>query len=452
MKKRTAIRLVSYLSAAVLALGVFSWVSYSRAEAYKRITAVSYQRAFSELCTSMSGLDAALQKSLYATSPSMTTSLCTEVFGKAMAAQLSLGVLPFSTQELEQTASFVSRVGDYASVLSRAAAVGTGYTEEERENLKKLSETASLLSQNLTQMQHDMYQGWLTMDDLYQAERQADAAEEQIVGDTVGGSMRLIEQEFPETPSLIYDGPFSEHLMDPNPKLIEDAAEVSGDLAKKTAAAFLGVGLGSVTGCEAVDGTIPAYRVGVDTKDGAATVTVTRRGGQVLNVITARQPGEAKLDAEKACAAAGVFLKKQGYHSMAESYHMVAGNVLTVNFAYEKDGILFYPDLIKVSIAMDNGALAGFDAAGYVSCHYKRDVPQAEVSVDEARALISNDLKILAEGLTVIPTAGKYEVLCHEFKCEAPDGRHYIIYVNAVTGLQEKILILIEDENGALTM
>ena len=47
---------------------------------------------------------------------------------------------------------------------------------------------------------------------------------------------------------------------------------------------------------------------------------------------------------------------------------------------------------------------------------------------------------------------GKYEILCHEFKCEAEDGRHYIIYVNAVTGEQEKILILLEDENGALTL
>ena len=47
---------------------------------------------------------------------------------------------------------------------------------------------------------------------------------------------------------------------------------------------------------------------------------------------------------------------------------------------------------------------------------------------------------------------GKLETLCHEFKCAAPDGRHYIIYVNALTGAQHKILILLEDESGALTL
>ncbi len=66
--------------------------------------------------------------------------------------------------------------------------------------------------------------------------------------------------------------------------------------------------------------------------------------------------------------------------------------------------------------------------------------------------MVTDDLKILSEGLAVIPTAGKFELLCHEFKCEALDGRHYILYVNAETGQQEKILVLLEDENGSLTL
>jgi hypothetical protein len=43
-------------------------------------------------------------------------------------------------------------------------------------------------------------------------------------------------------------------------------------------------------------------------------------------------------------------------------------------------------------------------------------------------------------------------VFCHEFKCEAEDGRHYITYVNAENGRVERILILIESENGTLAM
>ncbi|MBR4339470.1 MAG: MBL fold metallo-hydrolase [Bacteroidales bacterium] len=61
-------------------------------------------------------------------------------------------------------------------------------------------------------------------------------------------------------------------------------------------------------------------------------------------------------------------------------------------------------------------------------------------------------LTVLATQLALVPSEGRYETLCHEFKCAAADGRHYIIYVNAQTGAQHKILILLEDESGALTL
>ena len=54
--------------------------------------------------------------------------------------------------------------------------------------------------------------------------------------------------------------------------------------------------------------------------------------------------------------------------------------------------------------------------------------------------------------LALIPTAGKYERLCYEFVCADTNGGEYIIYVNAENGQQEKILILLEDENGSLTI
>ncbi|MDO4750408.1 MAG: germination protein YpeB, partial [Eubacteriales bacterium] len=131
MKKRTANRIITLLTAAVIALGAVSVYQYNRAEDYRRMADAGYQRAFSELCTSVSGLDTALQKAQYATSPTMISAVCTEIFGKAMTAQMSLGVLPLSTQELEQTAGFISRVGDYAYSLSRLAAQGAPYTKEQ---------------------------------------------------------------------------------------------------------------------------------------------------------------------------------------------------------------------------------------------------------------------------------------------------------------------------------
>ena len=123
-----------------------------------------------------------------------------------------------------------------------------------------------------------------------------------------------------------------------------------------------------------------------------------------------------------------------------------------MNFAAVQEGVLCYPDLIKVEVALDNGRIVGFEAAGYLMNHTLRDLSAPAVSLEEAQAEDSPDLTVLSTALTLIPTGGEYEVLCHEFKCESPDGRHYLVYVNAQTGEEERILLLLEDENGTLVL
>ena len=74
------------------------------------------------------------------------------------------------------------------------------------------------------------------------------------------------------------------------------------------------------------------------------------------------------------------------------------------------------------------------------------------VAVEAARGKVSPKLKVLREQLAMVPTDGEYEVLCWEFTCEAENGQHYIVCINAATGAEQKILILLEDENGTLAV
>ena len=104
-------------------------------------------------------------------------------------------------------------------------------------------------------------------------------------------------------------------------------------------------------------------------------------------------------------------------------------------------------------IALDTGRVVGFEAAGYLMNHTEqRDLPSPAVSAEQARALLAEGLTVLSQRLAVIPTSGEYELLCHEFKCQDTDGRHVLIYVNVQTGQEERIVILLEDENGTLVL
>ena len=113
IRKKAAVLLLSYLFGAVLVLGGFALQANARADALERANQVTYARAFSELAASLDSLDTALQKSRYATSPAVAASVCADVYGSAMAAQSAISSLPFASFELEKTASFIARAGDY---------------------------------------------------------------------------------------------------------------------------------------------------------------------------------------------------------------------------------------------------------------------------------------------------------------------------------------------------
>ena len=199
------------------------------------------------------------------------------------------------------------------------------------------------------------------------------------------------------------------------------------------------------------EGNLPFYMIEAESEDKTVYAEVSVQGGVVLEIMVSRNVGESAITQEEAVELAREFLENAGYESMRESYYMTNGNVCTVNFAYTQDGVVCYPDLIKVSVALDNGEVVGFETTGYVMSHTERALPNVSVSAEDAEEKVSDELEILAHNLAVIPTDGKYEVMCHEFKCETEDSSHCIVYVNAETGVEEKILILIESESGTLT-
>lgn len=449
--KRGTVLLVSYLLAAAVCCGVLAGREHARAAQWERSAVNGYQRAFGQLVTAVGEVDSALQKSLYATSPGMSGAICAEIFGKSLSAKAAVSALPFQCQELERTDGFLSRVGDYAFSLSRGALAGRALTPEERETLRGLSQAAEVLSLNLKELQSGIQDGSLSLTELSGAGEQLEQA-----GDArqlwVGDQLSLIEREFPEVPSLIYDGPFSEHLTGRAPRALEGQPEVDEDAARRAAAEFLGLVRSRVYATGEIAGDLPCYGMAADDEGGTVYLSVTKQGGRVLGMLSSRPVGYEAVAEAQALETARNFLAEAGYTDMAETYHMRRNGVLTVNYAWRQGDVICYSDLVKVSVALDNGRVCGFEARGYLTCHTQRELPEIAVDAVQAAATVPEDLEILAVQTALVPSDGQYETLCHEFKCADAEGRHCILYVNVQTGQQEKILLLLEDETGTLTL
>ena len=158
------------------------------------------------------------------------------------------------------------------------------------------------------------------------------------------------------------------------------------------------------------------------------------------------------MDAEEAVASARDYLDSLGYKNMENTYYILQDNCIVINFAYKEGDYICYPDLIKVRVSLSDGSVQDIDASGYIRNHKDRSVPVPQYDINERKSLVPDNLKILSEGNAVIPSYGKKELFCFEYKCENEDGRHYVVYVGTQSGKQENILILIEDENGTLAI
>ena len=417
---------------------------------YRRQVANSYQHAFSELVSSVGEMDSALQKCVISGTAGMKSQMFTEVFGAAKAAKQALGELPRNVGSFEETSGFISQLGDYAFALSKKTGAGDAPVEEDIENLQKLSETTGVLSGNLIGLLADLNGGNLTIQDMREIAARASQSSDEVTGDMFTARIKATEAEFPDTPMLIYDGPFSSHIPAMKPRMCEGQEEVTSAEASKCAAEFFGVTGLSFDGGR--DGNLPAYMFSCPADDGSMSIEVSKIGGFVINMYSSHSPATAALSVAQAVKIVEEFVAEKIPEPLTANYHIAQGKSVTVNFAYTQDGVTCYPDLIKVDVSRETGGIIGFEAQGYIMHHTKRNLAEPVVDEAEARKAVSSRLEILSHSLAVIPTDGKNEVFCHEFKCAGAQERHYIVYVNAATGAEERILMLIEDENGTLTI
>ena len=453
MEKRRVRVLAASFTAAAFAVSVgFGVQGYARAEDYRRQLDNGYRQAFTELTTAAGELDAALEKVTYATTPSLFASLCAQAYAKALAAQTALGELPYGNVELEQTAAFFAKAGDYAMAMARGAGAEGVCTDESRETLRGLAAAAGELSATLQALQLQLDGGALHPEDVAAVEARLAAAQEDGEPVTSGSAFQTVEADFPQVPTLIYDGPFSEHLSGRTPQMLEGLPQVTEEEARRAAAAFAGLRAEVFTRTSDGAGNLPAWGFSALADGGELYVEITKQGGQVLQMLSSRPVGEAALSRKEGVEQAAAFLEEHGYRDMAPSYFLEGDGILTVHFAPVLDGVYCYPDLVKVGVALDNGDVVSFEAHGYLMKHGAREPAAPAVSADEAAERVDSSLTILSRQLALIPTGGEYEVLCHEFKCQNADGGHVLVYVNAATGQQERILLLLEDENGTLVI
>ena len=177
---------------------------------------------------------------------------------------------------------------------------------------------------------------------------------------------------------------------------------------------------------------------------------VTKAGGEVLYLLSDSAVDAVNLTDRQAVDAARAVLLARGYGEMEMSYYSRFEGIMTVNFAAVQNGVVLYPDLVKVQVSMADGAVVGLEAANYLMNHVPRTLEIPALSESDAIARIGGALTPVSARLCVIPE-NTSEYLCYEVKAASGQDT-FLAYIDAMTGVERRLLQVISDENGAKVM
>ena len=440
MRTRWKVRIASYLLFALAILITTAFINSRDMNTYKNQLEISYQQSLSELSECLDSVNTDLTKSLYSNSAAEQKELSRDLFAQCSVAKNAVSRLPVSQMELGNTYKFLSQASDYAQYLQRKLENGEKITEKEHGNLLSLLSYSEKFSKAAGDMMSIVSNGAKITDGAVKSTQELTAA-------PLKNSFSESAKTFESFPTLLYDGPFSDQVLNKHSQLVDGARAMTMEECRERAAKALNMSAERVNYSTDDLSLIPCYTFTAE----RYTVMVTKRGGYIKTILYSGNIISKSIDEKRAQQVAEKYLDGIGYSDMKSSYYSTSDNICTVNFAYAKGGVMCYSDLIKVGVSLSDGRILTLDAATYLTNHTQRSAFMPKITRSEAESRISPYLKVNTVKKCVIPKENGTEVQCYEFACTSRDtGEDALVYVNCKTGSEEDIMLLLYTDNGTL--
>lgn len=434
----------------IIILALFSVYLKSKNNELEQTINNSYSQSFYELIEYVDNVETLLTKAQISSTPEYSAKTLTEVWRESNLAESCLAKIPIRNNSLSNAVKFLNQVSDYSYTLSRETIENQRLSDEQLNNIKMIQENCKTLNDTLSQLESDMVVGGISWKELVKEDNNALFAQE--VANLSQEGFSNIEKNLQDYEGLIYDGPFSEHMTSPEPKGL-GTEEYSEDKAREVVYQYIRKDvIRNLTYNGLVEGNIVAHSFTAELNNGEVMyINITKLGGHVLWMNYNKQVMDESINIDEAKKYAKIFLDNHGYSNMKESYFSSQDGIATINFAYTQNGVVCYPDLIKVKVALDTGEIVGMETAGYLNSHKDRSIESPKLTAEEARKIINTNINIVSENLAIIPTEWSSELLVYEYKGQI-DDQNFIIYINANNGKEEDVFLIIDSPNGQLAI
>lgn len=390
-----------------------------------------YEKSFYDLVMDVNDMEIKLEKLSVSSGVKYQRELLLDVSERATLANGNLAQISLDTGVLQGTTKYVNQVGDFAKSLYEKLNEGGEIDEKDRKSLKKLHEISVEVGKRLSAVRDEIGEGKSFINNF----------------DDISTSFSEIDDISVDYPELIYDGPFSDSVVNKAPKGLNCAkiTPEDGEKIAKQIGDYLGV---SISYAGSWEGKITTLNYENDSSD---VLIKLAECGQLLS-FSAPAPivKESIINEEDAVRIGYEFLYSMGFEGLTPVWYSNYNGNVFVNYVHEDEGVLVYNDMIKIKVSGESGKVVGFEGMAYAYNHVSRDIGEAVVVEDEVMEKISGEISVETIRLALVPK-GEKEILSYEVFGTRGEKK-YFIYIDAVTGEEINILCVIDSDQGDLLM
>ncbi len=434
--------LTSIFALTAIGLGIAWGVTNRSAQAesmgYRNTIEGIFQQNYYEFTHNISNMATALNKLTVSNSDTMQKRLLDDVTSFSASTSANLASIVAENPNAGKVYRYLNQVGDYSKALKSKMNNGEELDSEDRGTLEDIYATVKHLEKALDDIREEVERNGYVFLDNFGTD-----------SDIFVGMMTSLEGMDIVYPTLIYDGPFSESLTARVPKALS-GKQLNEEEGKEKVSLYLsGHSVDKIEFLGESTNHFDALAYKAKTDMGDAYVDISKQGGVLMQLNIAHIVQNPKHSEEECVNAAKQYIQQIGYKDMLAVWVSNYNSIIYVNFAYEQEDVVMYPDLVKVKVSAETKTVVGVEGLNYIYNHTAREVDAPIITEAEARQAISTNIQIESVRLAIIPSSGGKERLTYEVYGVLGESK-YFFYIDAKTGKEINIMRVIDSDKGEL--
>ncbi|MDX8046101.1 germination protein YpeB [Gracilibacillus sp. S3-1-1] len=429
--------LITLLSLGIIGVSVWGYQEHQEKNAILIQAENSYQRSFHDLTYNIDLLHDKIGSTLAMNTKKQLSPQLAEIWRLTSMAHNDVGQLPLTLLPFNKTEEFLQQMGDFSYRTAVRDLDTEPLSDDELDALESLYEMSGDIEHELRKVQNMVLNDNLRWMDVQLAlvnnDEQADNTiidGFQTVEKTVEGYAEGKLQSGILGTSSKKDG----YTMLGNNKISEEDA-----MKKMRSLLNIDKDTDLVVASTGDGAKVPLFSGSFEQDEKTGYIDITQNGGYPITVMINREVADSDISLHHAMQKAEEYVKQLDF---GENLVLVESNqydnVGVFQFVPEYDDVWIYPDAIQVKVALDNGEVLGFVAKDYLENTHERDIPEPELSDEEARENVNPNLEIQEHHLAIMEDDMGEEVLTY-VHLGTLNHDTYKIFIDAADGKEVRV-------------